>query len=125
MKSKRLFDAVCNNVRSPTETCVCAAAVKPSASLLADIVAWLLANSMRSERLQHLALCQQILHNTWRKAAFKTLVAEPIQWREPEEEAEDPDSDKPTEDKKTPQPKSASAAKVNNCFLKFLNNHSL
>ena len=37
---------------------------------LEDVLAWLLLNSMRSEHLQHMQLCQQCLHNVWRRRAF-------------------------------------------------------
>jgi hypothetical protein len=48
--------------------------VSKSDSLLNDVIAWLIVNSMRSEKLQHLALCQQQLHNVWRKKAFTELL---------------------------------------------------
>jgi hypothetical protein len=44
------------------------------AQALASIIAWLLSNSMRTEKLQHLALCQQQLHNVWRRTAFSHLL---------------------------------------------------
>ncbi len=39
-----------------------------------DVIAWLVVNSMRSEKLQHLALCQQELTTLWRKTAFRALL---------------------------------------------------
>ena len=45
------------------------------AKKLEDVLAWLLLNSMRSEHLQHMQLCQQCLHNVWRKRAFARLLA--------------------------------------------------
>ena len=42
--------------------------------LLRHVSAWLTSNSMRMERLQFFQLCQQDLHNVWRKQAFATLV---------------------------------------------------
>ena len=41
---------------------------------LEDVLAWLLLNSMRSEDLQHMQLCQQCLHNVWRRRAFARLL---------------------------------------------------
>jgi hypothetical protein len=41
--------------------------VSNSGDVLTDIFAWLCVNSMKSEKLQHLALCYQQLSNTWRK----------------------------------------------------------
>ena len=43
--------------------------------LLIAIVSWLIVNSMRSERLQHVALSQQKIHSVWRKRAFRQLLA--------------------------------------------------
>lgn len=42
--------------------------------LLVAIVSWLIVNSMRSERLQHVALSQQKIHSIWRKRAFRQLL---------------------------------------------------
>ena len=39
-----------------------------------DIVAWLVANGVRSERVQHLALAKQQLASTWRKEALLSLL---------------------------------------------------
>ena len=47
---------------------------KAQAKKLEDILAWLLLNSMRSEHLQHMQLCQQSLHSVWRQRAFKRLL---------------------------------------------------
>lgn len=43
------------------------------ASVLGDITAWLLVNSIRSEHTQHNQLCIQNISNVWRKEAFITL----------------------------------------------------
>jgi hypothetical protein len=48
--------------------------VSKSDSLLNDVIAWLIVNSMRSEKLQHLALCQQQLQNVWRKRVCNTIL---------------------------------------------------
>jgi hypothetical protein len=42
---------------------------------LQDIVAWLVTNSMRSERTQFDQLCAQNLANVWRQNAFTQLMA--------------------------------------------------
>ena len=41
---------------------------------LVEIVAWLVVNSMRSERVQFNMLCMQNLANVWRKAGFRALM---------------------------------------------------
>eukprot|EP00466_Bigelowiella_natans_P015194 jgi/Bigna1/85176/estExt_fgenesh1_pg.C_20373 len=43
-------------------------------NILCDVVAWLTTNSMRSENLQHLALCGQLLNNAWRRQAWVSLI---------------------------------------------------
>ena len=42
--------------------------------LLKDVAAWLVVNSMRSEKVQFNLLCEQTATNVWRKQAFNTLV---------------------------------------------------
>lgn len=42
--------------------------------MLVDVAAWLVINSMRSERIQFNQLCIQNVSNVWRKNAFKTLL---------------------------------------------------
>jgi len=42
--------------------------------LLQDITAWLVINSMRSERVQYNQLCIQNVHNVWRKNGFKHVL---------------------------------------------------
>ena len=42
--------------------------------VLVDVAAWLVINSMRSERIQFNQLCIQNVSNVWRKNAFKTLL---------------------------------------------------
>ena len=42
--------------------------------VLVEVVAWLVVNSMRSERVQANALALQNLANTWRKAGFRQLM---------------------------------------------------
>ena len=46
----------------------------PQATLLQDIAAWLVVNSMRTETLQFDQLCQQNLANIWRENAFEQLL---------------------------------------------------
>ena len=41
---------------------------------LEEVAAWLVINSMRSERVQHSMLCLQNLANVWRKAGFRALM---------------------------------------------------
>ena len=41
---------------------------------LEDVLAWLLLNSMASEHLQSMQLCNQCLHNVWRRRAFARLL---------------------------------------------------
>ncbi len=41
---------------------------------LEDVLAWLLLNSMRSERIQFNALVMQNVANVWRKKALRLLV---------------------------------------------------
>lgn len=48
---------------------------------LEDVLAWLLLNSMRSEHLQHMQLCQQCLHNIWRRRAFARLLSSEVSAR--------------------------------------------
>jgi len=43
--------------------------------MLVNVTAWLVVNSMRSERIQFNQLCIQNVSNVWRKKAFKTLLA--------------------------------------------------
>ncbi len=43
--------------------------------VLVDVAAWLVINSMRSERIQFNQLCIQNVSNVWRKNSFKTLLA--------------------------------------------------
>eukprot|EP00941_MAST-03F_sp_MAST-3F-sp1_P005039 g5039.t1 len=43
-------------------------------SLLVAVVAWLVVNSMKSERSQFDLLCQQSLKNVWRKTAYAELL---------------------------------------------------
>ena len=50
--------------------------VQATSDYLADIIAWLITNSMRSELLQYKQLQLQTLSNTWRKAAFSSLLAQ-------------------------------------------------
>eukprot|EP01012_Entosiphon_sulcatum_P062087 TRINITY_DN8821_c0_g1_i1.p1 TRINITY_DN8821_c0_g1~~TRINITY_DN8821_c0_g1_i1.p1 ORF type:complete len:4205 (-),score=604.71 TRINITY_DN8821_c0_g1_i1:28-12642(-) len=45
-----------------------------SRQLLQDVCAWLVINSMRSEKIQFNLLCQQNLTNLWRKKAYSTLL---------------------------------------------------
>src|SRR5688572_14975081 len=42
--------------------------------VLIDVSAWLVINSMRSERIQFNQLCIQNVSNLWRKNAFKNLL---------------------------------------------------
>ncbi len=42
--------------------------------VLIDVSAWLVINSMRSERIQFNQLCIQNVSNVWRKNSFKTLL---------------------------------------------------
>ena len=44
--------------------------------VLTSFTAWLVVNSMRSERVQFNALCMQNLANIWRKNALRELMAE-------------------------------------------------
>lgn len=44
--------------------------------ILRDVNAWLVINSMRSERVQFNQLCIQNVSNVWRKTAYNTLLAE-------------------------------------------------
>eukprot|EP01012_Entosiphon_sulcatum_P007139 TRINITY_DN13559_c0_g1_i1.p1 TRINITY_DN13559_c0_g1~~TRINITY_DN13559_c0_g1_i1.p1 ORF type:complete len:4669 (-),score=764.85 TRINITY_DN13559_c0_g1_i1:3029-17035(-) len=46
---------------------------RPVKDVLVDVVAWLLVNSMRSERVQFNQLCVQTVSNVWRKCAFNQL----------------------------------------------------
>jgi hypothetical protein len=59
--------------------------VGPSAravrSILLDVTAWLLVNSIRSEHTQHNQLCIQSCANTWRKEAFQQLAARVEEFR--------------------------------------------
>jgi hypothetical protein len=41
---------------------------------LMHVMQWLLSNSTRSEKLQHMQLCQQMLQNVWRVRAFSKLL---------------------------------------------------
>lgn len=42
--------------------------------VLKDITAWLIINTMRSEKVQFNMLCEQNLHTVWRKRAFNMLM---------------------------------------------------
>ena len=42
--------------------------------LLKDVAAWLVINSMRSEKVQYNLLCEQTVSNVWRKGAFRHLL---------------------------------------------------
>ena len=42
--------------------------------LLKDVVAWLVINSMRSEKVQFNLLCEQNASNVWRKHAYSLLL---------------------------------------------------
>eukprot|EP01050_Picozoa_sp_SAG11_P001056 SAG11_NODE_43_length_20795_cov_11.860456_4_plen_908_part_00 len=44
-------------------------------SLLKDVCAWLVINSMRSEKIQFNLLCEQSAANVWRKASYRQLMA--------------------------------------------------
>ncbi|KNC47257.1 uncharacterized protein AMSG_03687 [Thecamonas trahens ATCC 50062] len=46
----------------------------PVSVVLRAVLAWLITNSIASEKLQHLALCQQELHSVWRKQALDSLL---------------------------------------------------
>ena len=46
----------------------------PQAQLLSDVTAWLVINSMRTERVQFDQLCAQNLANLWRQNAWNTLL---------------------------------------------------
>lgn len=50
-------------------------AVQASGNMLRDALAWLVTKSMASDKLQHLALCQQELHGVWRERSFKSLLS--------------------------------------------------
>ena len=54
---------------------------------LRDILAWLVLNSMRSERVQFNNLCSQNLFNVWRKNAWDQLIAGNAHFRVRPEEA--------------------------------------
>ncbi len=54
---------------------------------LRDILAWLVLNSMRSERVQFDNLCSQNLFNVWRKNAWDQLIAGNANFRVRPEEA--------------------------------------
>ena len=43
---------------------------------LEEVSAWLVVNSMRSEKVQFQMLCEQSIENVWRKQAFTTLLRE-------------------------------------------------
>lgn len=47
---------------------------------LVDVAAWLVINSMHSERIQFNQLCIQNVSNVWRKKAFKTLLKNHTQY---------------------------------------------
>lgn len=47
-----------------------------SGQLLRDIAAWLVVNSMRTEKLQFNLLCEQSLANVWRKRAYRHLMTD-------------------------------------------------
>jgi len=49
-------------IRSPTQ-------------LLIDISSWLTLNGMRSENTQYRLLCEQSMHNIWRKQAFNLMIS--------------------------------------------------
>ena len=42
--------------------------------LLRDVAAWLVINSMKSEKVQFNLLCEQSIGNVWRKHAYRTLL---------------------------------------------------
>ena len=43
---------------------------------LEEVCAWLVVNSMRSEKVQFQMLSEQSIENVWRKQAFNTLMTE-------------------------------------------------
>ena len=49
--------------------------VSSSGDLLQDIINWLTLNSIKSEHLQHIQLCQQDIAHNWRKKALDDLMA--------------------------------------------------
>jgi len=48
--------------------------VEGNVAVLREVVAWLVINSMRSERIQFNQLCIQSVANVWRKNAFRNLL---------------------------------------------------
>ena len=49
-------------------------AVDDERPLLRAVCAWLIVNTMKSERLQFNLLCEQSVQNVWRKRAYWTLL---------------------------------------------------
>lgn len=43
--------------------------------VLRDVSAWLVVNSMKTEKVQFNMLCEQNIQNVWRKNAFRALLA--------------------------------------------------
>eukprot|EP01087_Luapelamoeba_hula_P004848 TRINITY_DN1482_c0_g1_i1.p1 TRINITY_DN1482_c0_g1~~TRINITY_DN1482_c0_g1_i1.p1 ORF type:complete len:4317 (-),score=602.49 TRINITY_DN1482_c0_g1_i1:51-13001(-) len=60
--------------RELKEACLPNKGLEPERKPLVDVAAWLVINSMRSERIQFNQLCLQNVTNVWRKNAFKTLL---------------------------------------------------